>query len=173
MDDSTQISDREAMAIYQHEWVPMEFAERFGRPAPARVREVVERAYAGGADEGALAVVVANQDISQSEASVVLRQERIVWALTIATRSISTFAAIYWIALGVHANTALWVKALLLIGGLVVVGGCAAVWEFYSGKALRALRAVRRELEQAIHDTSPRGTAAPAEVIDIASRRRQ
>lgn len=167
--NDARLDDANAQLIHQKLWIPMDFAERYGRPAPPRVRKAVERASASGADPGALAVVVANRDITDTRANVVLRNEHSLVAITFATRTISILALAYWV-IGVSlAPGAPLIKTLTLIGGLAFIGICASVWEFYGGKALRAMRAARGDLEQAILDAKRDTT----QVIDIASRRRR
>lgn len=173
MDDAAQVSDHEAQAIYQREWIPMKFAERFGRPASARVRKVVELAQASGADSEALAVVVANRDVFEIEDRIVLRDVRIVWAMTIASRLMLTFAAIYWFTIVNATPVAFLVQTLLMLIGVLLIGACASALELFGGKELRAMRAVRNDLEQAISAANPSSTAPPkdAAIIALASRR--
>lgn len=167
--DDNRIDDAAARSIHQAEWVPMAFAEKYGRPAPPSVRAAVEHAEAAGADPPALAVVVANRDIMESEAGVVLRKERFLRAITIATRTISFLALAYWMTLVLLAPIPLGVKSLLAVVGALLIACCAAIWEFYGGKSLRAMRAVRAHLEQSIQERL-KDDHASAQVIDIATR---
>lgn len=168
--NDAHIDDAAARLIYENDWVPMAFAEKYGRLAPPSVRASVEDAEAAGADPTALAVVVANRDIQETEAGVILREESLLLAITIATRTISLIAFLYWMALSLLTPRLPEVKLLLIVVGVLALGGCAAIWEFYGGKSLKAMRSVRAHLDRSIRERL-KNDHTSAQVINIAARR--